>query len=113
MQQMPKLSSLPKEFTQLIKPKVVPPQSLHKESLIFLHGLGDQGYGWAESFAPFQRPGMKMIFPHAPSQPVSLNGGMRMPSWFDIYSLEKVDGKCDTEGLQKAQQYGNLLLSCR
>ena len=34
------------------------------------------------------RPDLNFIFPNAPNQPVSLNMGMRMPSWFDIKGLE-------------------------
>ena len=30
------------------------------------------------------RPDLNFIFPNAPNAPVSLNMGMRMPSWFDI-----------------------------
>ena len=34
------------------------------------------------------RPDLNFIFPNAPNAPVSLNMGMRMPSWFDIKGLE-------------------------
>jgi len=48
-----------------------------------LHGLGDQGDGWAPvgaQFAP-KLPHVKFIFPHAPMRPITLNMGMRMPGW--------------------------------
>ncbi|KAJ2800375.1 hypothetical protein H4S07_005193 [Coemansia furcata] len=32
----------------------------------------------------FQLPHVKSILPHAPEQPVTLNGRLRMPSWYDI-----------------------------
>ena len=35
------------------------------------------------------RPDVTFIFPNAPTAPVSLNGGMRMPSWFDIDGLDE------------------------
>lgn len=56
--------------------------------VIFMHGLGDSGHGWSSAF-PFPNvPHVKYILPHAPNTPVSLNGGMRMPSWFDLYGLD-------------------------
>ncbi|KAI0030522.1 Phospholipase/carboxylesterase [Vararia minispora EC-137] len=58
----------------------------HTATVIFVHGLGDTGYGWepvAEMFKS-ELPHVKWILPHAPVQPVTGNGGMRMPSWFDI-----------------------------
>lgn len=30
-----------------------------------MHGLGDSGHGWAESFRELAVPNCKMIFPHA------------------------------------------------
>jgi phospholipase/carboxylesterase len=31
---------------------------------------------------------VRFIFPHAPDLPVTINGGIRMPAWYDIKSLE-------------------------
>lgn len=76
-------------------------------SLIFLHGLGDTGAGWsflrdACSVRPSLR-NLRTLFPTAPSIPVTLNGGMRMPAWFDLYGL--VEGaKRDTEGLEASRK---------
>ncbi|CAI8005060.1 Acyl-protein thioesterase 1, partial [Geodia barretti] len=73
----------------------------HSATLLFLHGLGDTGHGWAEQLAHIRHPSLKIVCPNAPVAPVTLNGGFRMPSWFDIYSLDKTS-KQDEEGLQKA-----------
>ena len=51
--------------------------------MVLLHGLGDTAHGWApvaDMLAP-RFPGTRFILPTAPSQPVTLNGGMVMPSW--------------------------------
>ena len=56
--------------------------------LIWLHGLGADGY----DFAPItpllrqqlQRPGLRLIYPHAPKLAVTMNGGLVMPAWYDI-----------------------------
>lgn len=34
--------------------------------------------------------------------PVTLNGGMLMNSWYDIYSIDKIDAKQDIEGLTES-----------
>ncbi|KAJ3031800.1 hypothetical protein HK097_005408 [Rhizophlyctis rosea] len=82
---------------------VVPATQKHTATLFFLHGLGDSGHGWAPVGQMLQRqlPHVKFVFPHAPSQPVTLNGGMAMPSWHDIYVLAP-GGPEDTEGLKRS-----------
>jgi predicted esterase len=47
-----------------------------------------------------QFPSVKWIFPHAPSIPITLNGGMSMPGWYDIRSLDKSDPNEDEAGLR-------------
>jgi phospholipase/carboxylesterase len=55
-------------------------------SVIWLHGLGADG----NDFAPIvpalalPRAAIRFVFPHAPIQPVTINGGMRMRAWYDI-----------------------------
>lgn len=74
-------------------PIVVPPKKEHQSTLIMLHGLGDSGDGWAD-IAPQlaeKLPSCKFVFPHAPSRPITLNRGMRMPGWYDIASLEDIN----------------------
>ncbi|UZJ52863.1 hypothetical protein CBS101457_002183 [Exobasidium rhododendri] len=75
-------------------------------TLIFAHGLGDTGSGWYDvaqmlSARPALRH-MRFVLPNAPIQPVSLNFGQKMSSWFDILSLDDVSGSEDEEGLTKS-----------
>ena len=61
-----------------------------KAGLIFLHGLGDGPSGWqalAKQLPALQpRLGdVEYVFPQAPTIPITINGGMRMPGWFDLY----------------------------
>jgi len=60
-------------------------------SVVFLHGLGDSGSGWASLQSEAPVPWARWSFPDAPQQPVSCNMGMRMPSWFDIADLPLTD----------------------
>uniref|UniRef100_A0A1A9WF64 palmitoyl-protein hydrolase n=1 Tax=Glossina brevipalpis TaxID=37001 RepID=A0A1A9WF64_9MUSC len=71
----------------------------HNSTLIFMHGLGDSGHGWSEVIARIQPRGLKVICPNAPRQPVTLNGGIRMPSWFDLKKLD-MSGTEDEEDLK-------------
>lgn len=67
--------------------------------VVFSHGLGDTCAGWASNFEDVARrfPHLLFVFPTAPTQPVTMNGGMRMTSWYDIKAIsfnaaEDVDG---------------------
>ncbi|ORX48217.1 Phospholipase/carboxylesterase [Hesseltinella vesiculosa] len=63
----------------------------HTATVVFLHGLGDSGHGWSflasELGSVF--PHIKWILPNAPEKPITLNGGFRMPAWFDLTGLDK------------------------
>lgn len=56
----------------------------HTASLIFCHGLGDTGQGWAQNFDQLGLNGVKVLCPTAPTRPVRLNMGASMPAWFDL-----------------------------
>jgi len=55
-------------------------------SVIWLHGLGADGNDFAPIVPGLQLPrtAIRFVFPHAPVQPVTINGGMRMRAWYDI-----------------------------
>jgi len=86
-----------------VAPVVIQSVAKHTSTLIFFHGLGDTGHGWASTIAAIRTPNMKVICPTAPTIPVSLNAGFRMPSWFDLKSLD-ISGPEDEEGIKKATQ---------
>jgi len=77
------------------------PKVKHTATVIFLHGLGDTGHGWLAAFEEIASPFLKILCPNAPIQKVTLNAGMRMPSWFDIKSLS-FDGEEDEAGIKKS-----------
>ena len=56
--------------------------------VIWLHGLGADGHDFAPVANILSSPGRRYILPHAPSMPVTINGGMRMPAWYDILSMD-------------------------
>ncbi|VAW75623.1 hypothetical protein MNBD_GAMMA15-893 [hydrothermal vent metagenome] len=84
----------------------IEPQGEAKSAVIWLHGLGASGH----DFEPLVRDwgladshGIRFIFPHAPEQPVTLNGGMVMRSWYDLYDLSFDKGE-DAEGIENGRQ---------
>lgn len=77
-------------------------------ALIFLHGLGDSPAGWAslQNVLPSLKPSLsklQFVFPKAPDIPLSINGDMVMPGWFDLYDWPiGVGSRDDKEGKMKA-----------
>src|SRR5437899_5317891 len=55
-------------------------------SVIWLHGLGADGNDFTPIVPELELPRtpIRFVFPHAPVQPVTINGGMRMRAWYDI-----------------------------
>lgn len=88
-------------------PAIIPAARKATAAVIFLHGLGDTGHGWAEAFAGIRTPHVKYICPHAPIKPVTLNMGMSMPSWFDIIGLQ-TDAEEDEAGIKQASENSKL-----
>lgn len=84
-------------------PAIVPAARKATAAVIFLHGLGDSGHGWAEAFTGIRIPHVKYICPHAPNMPVTLNMRLSMPSWFDIYGLNP-DADEDESGIKRASE---------
>jgi phospholipase/carboxylesterase len=65
-------------------------------SVVWMHGLGADGHDF-EPIVPMLRQGsvatVRFVFPHAPSMPVTINGGFVMPAWYDIVSLEHTENR--------------------
>jgi len=82
----------------------IQPESEHKYSVIWLHGLGADGHDF-EGLAPelhlAARDHIHFIFPNAPVQPVTVNGGMAMRSWYDILEMS-LERKVDIGGIYRS-----------
>ena len=75
-------------------------------SVIWLHGLGADGNDFASIVPQLDLrgcPPIRFIFPHAPSMPVTINGGYVMPAWYDIVGANLVDRQ-DAAGIQKSEK---------
>uniref|UniRef100_A0A1S4LL44 palmitoyl-protein hydrolase n=1 Tax=Ixodes scapularis TaxID=6945 RepID=A0A1S4LL44_IXOSC len=84
-------------------PVVISATAKHTATVIFMHGLGDTGCGWSSMFEAIRMPHVKYVCPTAPTIPVTLNGGMRMPAWFDLLSLDP-NGMEDENGIKTAAE---------
>ncbi|KAG7058581.1 acyl-protein thioesterase 1 [Colletotrichum scovillei] len=91
-------------------PLVFPAAGKHTATVIFAHGLGDTGHGWASAVENWRRrqrlDEVKFVLPHAPQIPITCNWGMRMPGWFDIKVL---DGT--VEALRESEDERGILAS--
>ena len=70
-------------------------------SVIWLHGLGADGYDFEPVVPALQLPEslpVRFIFPHAPQRPVTINSGLMMPAWYDILEMS-IERKIDTQAL--------------
>lgn len=82
----------------------IQPEAAHRYSVIWLHGLGADGHDF-ESLIPKlhlnAEANTHFIFPNAPIQPVTINGGMAMRSWYDITDAS-MDCRADIDGIYKS-----------
>jgi phospholipase/carboxylesterase len=56
-------------------------------SVIWMHGLGASNHDFDPIIEELDAPFLRFIFPQAPDRPVTINGGMRMPAWYDILTF--------------------------
>lgn len=60
-----------------------------QRTIILLHGLGADGNDFAPLIPMLDlSPTTKVILPHAPIIPVTVNGGFEMRAWYDISDVE-------------------------
>ena len=74
-------------------------------SVVWLHGLGADGNDFAGLVPELDLEGclpIRFVFPHAPSMPITINGGYVMPAWYDITGVDLVSRQ-DALGIQKSE----------
>ncbi len=80
--------------------------------MICLHGLGADGHDLAPvvPLLGLDDLGIRFVFPHAPSQPVTLNMGLVMPAWYDIRELD-LDRGHDETGIRESAGRIEMLIA--
>jgi phospholipase/carboxylesterase len=74
-------------------------------SVIVLHGLGADGTDFlplADEMDLAAVGPVRWVFPRAPERPVTLNGGMRMRAWYDVYGGFERGVREDEAGLRES-----------
>lgn len=80
--------------------EIEPPTTANR-SVICLHGLGADGNDFVPIVNQLQLPtnhGIRFVFPHAPSMPVTINNGYVMRAWYDIIT-PSLDKQLDEKGI--------------
>ena len=65
----------------------VKPAAQADAAVVWLHGLGDSGDGFAPIVPELGLPKhhkIRFLFPHAPVRPITINGGMQMRGWYAV-----------------------------
>lgn len=89
------------------------PQSEAKAVVIWLHGLGADGYDFEPIVDELNLPdsaAIKFVFPHAPKIPITVNAGYVMRAWYDIVSAD-LSAQQDAEGIRRSAEQLNQLIA--
>lgn len=74
-------------------------------AVVWLHGLGADGHDFVPVVSELGLPEghrVQFVFPHASVRKVTLNGGMPMRAWYDIYGLNR-EGPQDADGIETSR----------
>ncbi len=85
-------------------PIVIDPPRQARASVIWLHGLGADGHDFepvVEQLADTVTRDTRFVFPNAPKQPVTINGGTVMRAWYDILDMS-IDRRVDAAGVTRS-----------
>ncbi len=101
------------DMTQLLENIEIETAPNPTVAIIWMHGLGADG----NDFVPLVReldlaglPGIRFVFPHANTMPVTINGGYVMRAWYDIMGTDLVRRE-DEGGLRASQLQVEALIA--
>jgi phospholipase/carboxylesterase len=88
----------------LLKCEILEPNGTADAAVIWLHGLGASGHDFVPVVPHLGLPdghGVRFVFPHAPEIPITINGGMVMPAWYDILAMS-IEREIDLEQIESS-----------
>jgi phospholipase/carboxylesterase len=91
----------------------IEPTEPARATIVVMHGLGADGNDFvpiAEQLDLSAVGPVRFVFPNAPVMPVSINGGYRMPAWYDIFGGTEPRRE-DESGLRASQASIEALLA--
>jgi phospholipase/carboxylesterase len=96
---------------ELLPAEEVETASNPTHSVIWMHGLGADGHDFVPIVPELALDGfaVRFVFPHAPLQPVTINGGYVMRAWYDI-GYEDLSLREDEKGVRESQHAIELLI---
>ncbi|HVS18579.1 MAG TPA: alpha/beta fold hydrolase [Planctomycetota bacterium] len=98
---------------ELLPAVEIEPQGPARHAVIWLHGLGADGNDFPPIVAEMRLDpalGMRWVFPHAPAIPVTINGGMVMPAWYDIRTAD-FHRRHDEDGIRRSAAHLERLIA--
>lgn len=94
------------EYLECVIVEHNPAKKTIDRAVIWLHGLGASGHDF-EPVVPqlglSDDMAVRFIFPYAPQRPVTINGGMVMPAWYDIFEMS-LERKVDIAQIEQSSQ---------
>ena len=106
----PPIDPMPAELLTAIEVETAPKPDA---SVIWLHGLGDDGHGWSQVVGALglgRNLAIRLLFPHAPVMPVAINNGMAMRAWYDIAAAD-LNARADLTGVRKSRGQVDVLVA--
>ncbi len=100
------------KLTILLDRITIEPITTATSCVIWLHGLGDSGAGFAPVVPLLNLPhdhAIRFVFPHAPEQAVTINNGFVMPSWYDIQN-DDLHNRADMDGVLQSEHLVRALI---
>jgi phospholipase/carboxylesterase len=89
------------------EPLILNPTQPADACVIWLHGLGADRYDFEPVALALQQrmPSLRFVLPQAPTQPVTINGGYAMPSWYDILAISGEARAIDKDQMERSAQH--------
>ncbi len=88
------------------------PPTPPRACMIWLHGLGADGHDF-EPLIPelglVRERALRVVLPHAPYRPVTLNGGQVMRAWYDIKIPDLLQAE-DAQGIRESERQLQALI---
>jgi len=81
-------------------------------AVVWMHGLGADGHDFVDIVPALRLSALptRFVFPHAPTRPVTINGGMVMRAWYDVHGDAGVRRE-DEAGVRESQRQIEALIA--
>ena len=92
---------------------LMPKGGLYNSVLVWMHGLGDSAEGYVDFFNGPSSPtpnSMKIILLTAQAEPVTVNGGMIMNSWYDILNFNDTNNVDEANVSKNSQRVVDIII---